>query len=976
MQSVGGEGGREEESSSHGDTDTKTQDATDNAAEDCGVTVPPAQQSPSVSEPDELVYQPYPDLSGAEEHFPGATNSVQDNIDHVMLTPHLSNLNISENMDDQEKEAEDEEEFIVLDPEHPLVKRQQAALSSQLRKQLERTDMGLKEKMAIEKADDSHTLEMGVEMFRIQEQLARLYTTLEDRNQTKAQAEVKHQQAQDQLEAMKSKFSSTTSQDSKAKASASQLQAEIDNLMLQLIFTQGVSEDLRSNVKVMKNATRKAGVEKTQAEEQKLKQDLYVEHLTKDMERLTQQIAMYEAQTNAQTEETKAAKEALSEAEMEMESLIIARKQLLQQWNSSLMGVRRRDEAFGAMQEAICEVEHQLILLDREIEGYKKSTTEEQEQNETLTMQLNWSQMDIATSKNLISQKQAQREALQAHYSTCLRTLRETERTFARLTKEMNTHQAEVNDQRRQLEKESAVRLDLEDKIMTTMQQKLTHNKAAKYSQRLSSKVATLKKEKMSQLWQLENEVMTIGVESNEVSKHLESLASTQEGLNKNIAKYNKILTFNQDKLSSFITLIGQKQATIANYNRKICQIAASTGHEDLSPLQIKVEALIAQIEELAANIKNDQQLWMKRQGTLVRLTQEIEANSNNILKLQTEYTSMQQKKIRLESQTEAEHREQTELEKNAKMLRRDLIKLNTLLGRNGQLSQALEQENTLMETDFLQRLKEAERECIEMKMTHEKTQEEKERLLNSSVEAERQIMLWEKKTQLVKETCSAVDSEVGQGEIQMMKAEIHRMEVRLNQLTKQQEQLLRESEATVARRETIMLRRDAMVRTSHKQTTKGEVGHLIQSLQRKIQDTHKHVTECDQVIRELQESQVSLSNRLAQQKQQLTELCGTSYVLDPDFINLQDTKDRNLAHLVTLQSRTKKLQEVCNGSYQAASTSESIGTALQSQIQHVHAASTILHRVCEEFPQHQGALHRLSLALAARTQALDQETS
>lgn len=58
----------------------------------------------------------------------------------------------------------------------------------------------------------------------------------------------------------------------------------------------------------------------------------------------------------------------------------------------------------------------------------------------------------------------------------------------------------------------------------------------------------------------------------------------------------------------------------------------------------------MAQIEELAANIKSDQQLWMKRQGTLVGLTQEIEANSLDMLKLQTEYTGMQQRKIRLES--------------------------------------------------------------------------------------------------------------------------------------------------------------------------------------------------------------------------------------------------------------------------------------------------------------------------------------
>ena len=80
-------------------------------------------------------------------------------------------------------------------------------------------------------------------------------------------------------------------------------------------------------------------------------------------------------------------------------------------------------------------VDHQLILLDREIEGYKKSITEEQEQNETLTTQLNWSQMDCTTSKKLISQTQAQQATLQANYSTCLRTLRETERTLARLSK-------------------------------------------------------------------------------------------------------------------------------------------------------------------------------------------------------------------------------------------------------------------------------------------------------------------------------------------------------------------------------------------------------------------------------------------------------------------------------------------------------------------------------------------------------------
>ena len=38
--------------------------------------------------------------------------------------------------------------------------------------------------------------------------------------------------------------------------------------------------------------------------------------------------------------------------------------------------------------------------------------------------------------------------------------------------------------------------------------------------------------------------------------------------------------------------------------------------------------------------------------------------------------------------------------------------------------------------------------------------------------------MLWEKKTQLARETQAAVSSDIGEGEIKAMRAEIHRMEV------------------------------------------------------------------------------------------------------------------------------------------------------------------------------------------------------
>lgn len=144
--------------------------------------------------------------------------------------------------------------------------------------------------------------------------------------------------------------------------------------------------------------------------------------------------------------------------------------------------------------------------------------------------------------------------------------------------------------------------------------------------------------------------------------------------------------------------------------------------------------------------------------------------------------------------------------------------------------------------------------------------------------------------------------------------------QVRLSRIMKQSEKLQRESEATVARRETLVLRREALLFGSQKKVTKGGPNLKLQGLKRKIKNTNtvedfdnpnlhmclrhvaqsymqyvclQHVVEWEQKIRELQESKVSLSDRLAQQKQHLIELCGTSCNLDPDIENLQDTKHR-----------------------------------------------------------------------------------
>lgn len=101
--------------------------------------------------------------------------------------------------------------------------------------------------------------------------------------------------------------------------SAAELQGEVENLALRLFYMQNAKEDVRSDIAIMRRAAEKAETEVAKAEIEKQRQDLFVDRLVERVDKLKEEIAMYEAQLTAQLEETKAAKEQLMEAHMEIE---------------------------------------------------------------------------------------------------------------------------------------------------------------------------------------------------------------------------------------------------------------------------------------------------------------------------------------------------------------------------------------------------------------------------------------------------------------------------------------------------------------------------------------------------------------------------------------------------------------------------------------------------------------------------------
>merc|ERR1712232_1537421 len=100
---------------------------------------------------------------------------------------------------------------------------------------------------------------------------------------------------------------------------------------------------------------------------------------------MTEQKALLEAQLVAQKQETEAATTTLSEATREMEAFEFEKKQLMQQWRSSLVGMQRRDEALQNVQQALKEQAEFELAVESEIRGLQQSIKSEQERHEQVS---------------------------------------------------------------------------------------------------------------------------------------------------------------------------------------------------------------------------------------------------------------------------------------------------------------------------------------------------------------------------------------------------------------------------------------------------------------------------------------------------------------------------------------------------------------------------------------------------------------
>ncbi|RLN97246.1 hypothetical protein BBJ28_00010386 [Nothophytophthora sp. Chile5] len=712
-----------------------------------------------------------------------------------------------EDDEDEDDEDGDPTQTIVDMGRHERMQRIQKVLYEQLVGNDTRVSLELREKEEELRRAKAAREDVGVALYGVQQQLAQLQVALEGAHRRLTTLHDERFASEDQLDDWKASTQEKKLVAERRRAHLYKTQGELDSLNATLRQVEQYNEEMKNEIARTQRAAEKAEETMSTAEKDKVKQDLYIDRLNEQVKTLQEQLGANTAQLKTQKLETQAAQETLREASAQMEAVAFEKKQLLQQWKSALIGMQQRDTALQATQTAISKVGEDELALSTELRGYKTSIDKAQQAHETLVATIERFNSELRFVEEQTATLRAEHERLAARHELLAKSLKQTEAQVSSASTSGKKLELEANQVAQHLETTQRERHALEDEIATQKNEKTTVHKAAHNLSKETQKLVTRVHEKEVELANLRNEMARVGVDALNVQNHAAQLAEAQRALVEELKRDDQGVERAEMEIRQRNDEIEKKMLRLDRLNKKYEQLVGKLEDADTGPLEATIKNLVRETklgrEENAARQKQ----WLSTQTALVYAASEAQELSERNQERKSKTSVLEQKQLRLQHELQEMQRELRELSTGIATLHADTARLNELIARHGSRHETLLNSNHALELEFASELRELEAASVALEARATALRQEKQELLDRVVEVERQLMLWEKKIQLEKETQAALDPEVGQAEARAMEKEIHRMRLRLEALQRSQEQMLQDMEQAVHKRDLIALR-------------------------------------------------------------------------------------------------------------------------------------------------------------------------
>jgi len=462
------------------------------------------------------------------------------------------------------------------------------------------------------------------------------------------------------------------------------------------------------------------------------------------------------------------------------------------------------------------------------------------------------------------------------------------------------------------------------------------------------------------QIGEIQNEIARIKVDTLNTSAHNKELQATIDAYEQELKEKDKLIEKYEQEIRQRHDKIEKKQIYIARLNKKLEQLLSSQEDENLGPLEATIHNLQKEIANTEKQIVDMQKVWISTQTELVSLAADNVQQQDVVQELKAKFTILTQKKQRIVSHYDEETVQIRQLEQAMRSMHNDMSKLNDLIAKAIKLQEDLLSGNSISEKEYQAKLKDAELEIIQIEATIQRLREEKQLLLTEVEEIERQILLWQKKIELEKETQAALDPEYGQPEIRGMQKEIHRMRLRLSQLQRQQEKAIQEMERTISKQETIRLSQLYSKANSTKAQTESSVKKSVATLKQQLNASVKESKKLLQQIAKEEEVNSVLTEELEKQQRFYNDIEERKRQLQQQIEESIFMKHYNLQNVILFQKRRQDYDDALHGRLKFKDSKDKLMNELIKQEEQYAKIKEAVGKLYEENPKFSNALKHL----------------
>uniref|UniRef100_A0AAG5DSF2 Cohesin-subunit n=1 Tax=Anopheles atroparvus TaxID=41427 RepID=A0AAG5DSF2_ANOAO len=803
----------------------------------------------------------------------------------------------------------------VLETDHPLLERFQAALKAHLLKVKDQLEEEVAELNHRLEQNEKESEEVGAELYDLQEEIENQKELLEIYGKEILELSARRKEEEKQAAQYRKEYEEQMVTMKEFRKIHNEHLMELENLtVLESEFAKWAQE-IKDEIAVAKRVASKDAKDRLIAAEEKRQSDLLVFNLGAEVKRKELELAAIEDQIKEQDEKRETISRSLADANSDLEALQHDHKRLSQAWGEVIVAIEQRDRVLVKTKDELESIyeEHKVIRSKTEIT--KKAAAKEMEQNEKLAGFKNRIQGDIFSLEKQVRKEQEDEDKLKRDLDHYALILEQTEADILKAQQEGLLIENHLKSLRQTLEKQSRKKFELEEQILELLQDQLTTDKAGESQGKILRDTREKRHELDTNMSATENQLSVVLLE---LEKWRSIVENSKDVLRKAKQKHDE-MDADANKYNDDIKLVKEtiaaKLLKMDALNRELEQLINKAGGQEMNPDELKLLDVQQDVVELDGKIKEAQASWLKLQSSVLSLSEKRSQQLNEINYSRKKLLLAEQKALKIEAQLEEVMNENREIVRSLSALNTRLDNASLDLFKTRRVHEKEEQECEVAHHQATERLREAEMAVLNLEQELKELGKEIDDCKQEVLEKHREALSWETKCKMSAEAKKFRDEETTQNsEIGIMKAEIHRMQVRYGQLKRMQEKLVHDLENTVQHRENIFESVNAREKVfGGKFKTRSTMQHKINELKNKLKVVFSEISQAEKSLIEIDTAQKLLQAEIENKKHQIEEEKLQTNLIRAETEQASLLKQENLDYIVRHQYRARRYRALAN---------------------------------------------------------------